>query len=810
MKKNPTGLRVRLGSLAVAALLSACGGGGGGGGEPPTPLPDTLSVTAPSTAETSAELQFGNSAATTTGLSFSWDFGDGQTSAEATPKHKYSKGGDYDVKLKISNAAGASREQSVRLSITNLANVRGLNCSKANDGGWCWQQPRPSGNPRSDSFFVSAGQVFTVGDFGELFKSADGGTTWTKQDTGVTTLLRRVRFSSPQHGWITGADGVVLRTTDGGASWARRPVPEALRSGVGFDLIAIDDKTAIVGTSGLHTVDGGETWTQHGFTPSPSHISPRGVFWRLDYSDGMLRRSTDFGRTTGVALDLNANGYSTENSMYASFSLVDELTMAVSWRTVTRDPVTDAFVTTRVLMLSSDGGQNWRRLEPKAVGGAALPQGDLRLIRAGSADNVMLADLQGLWSSVDGGQTWSQVFLPKLFPNSGDALSFGSTVLMPSQGPFISRPSEFGGEYAERGLSWSGDGGRTWSEAVIEGVPSPTYERYQNLRRVDGDMLTMQDINARTFISTDGGRRWKIAVDAMPLLRSLPGSPWTPSASMKLAFFDAKRGLMVDSMGRLRETADGGKTWDAKTYTGLPTTATHVALRFASDKTGWLLQSDGRLYKSTDGGATWGNGQLVRGGLSRFDFVDENRGWGSLSDFSGLVITRDGGQTWTHAASTQVNSARGLHFGAGQQLIAYGGYNLLMSSMDNGQTWTELEPRSESPFAGINKVTSSDANTLWAVRGGLSRSTDRGSTWTAVAGLPAGLSLADVAFADARTGWAVGRNGAVIATTDGGMTWVVQPTRTQRELWRVLAIDGKTAWIEGEAGTVLATGNGGF
>jgi photosystem II stability/assembly factor-like uncharacterized protein len=43
-----------------------------------------------------------------------------------------------------------------------------------------------------------------------------------RQTSGFpTTSLRAVDFVDPQKGWIVGDDGVVLRTLNGGTTWAR-------------------------------------------------------------------------------------------------------------------------------------------------------------------------------------------------------------------------------------------------------------------------------------------------------------------------------------------------------------------------------------------------------------------------------------------------------------------------------------------------------------------------------------------------------------------------------------------------------------
>jgi photosystem II stability/assembly factor-like uncharacterized protein len=69
--------------------------------------------------------------------------------------------------------------------------------------------------------------------------------------------------------------------------------------------------------------------------------------------------------------------------------------------------------------------------------------------------------------------------------------------------------------------------------------------------------------------------------------------------------------------------------------------------------------------------------------------------------------------------------------------------------------------------------------------------------------------LSDLVFADALNGWAVGDEGVVMVTRDGGKSWRQQKQVTRNRLLRVQAADAKTAWISGMGGTLLATGTGG-
>lgn len=59
-------------------------------------------------------------------------------------------------------------------------------------------------------------------------------------------------------------------------------------------------------------------------------------------------------------------------------------------------------------------------------------------------------------------------------------------------------------------------------------------------------------------------------------------------------------------------------------------------------------------------------------------------------------------------------------------------------------------------------------------RGTVLLSDDHGSTWRQAASSPVRVTLTAVRFADERTGWAVGHQGVIVHTQDGGEHWAVQ------------------------------------
>ena len=46
---------------------------------------------------------------------------------------------------------------------------------------------------------------------------------WNFQNSGVSTNLYTSFFLSPDTGWMAGADGVILKTSNGGSSWVQKP-----------------------------------------------------------------------------------------------------------------------------------------------------------------------------------------------------------------------------------------------------------------------------------------------------------------------------------------------------------------------------------------------------------------------------------------------------------------------------------------------------------------------------------------------------------------------------------------------------------
>ena len=128
------------------------------------------------------------------------------------------------------------------------------------DGGISWQDVAPISAGFRDVFFLDANTGWIAG--ASLYKTTDGGNTWTKQFGDSGTEFTAVSFADAQNGWAVGFNNLVLHTTDGGQTWLAQNVgapPVTAITGV----TAINSTTAwIAGWAGFvaRTTDSGQTW----------------------------------------------------------------------------------------------------------------------------------------------------------------------------------------------------------------------------------------------------------------------------------------------------------------------------------------------------------------------------------------------------------------------------------------------------------------------------------------------------------------------------------------------------------------------
>lgn len=314
-------------------------------------------------------------------------------------------------------------------------------------------------------------------------------------------------------------------------------------------------------------------------------------------------------------------------------------------------------------------------------------------------------------------------------------------------------------------------------------------------------------------VATDASGSATASVPASVTVEPAGGPPATvrPQGLLSGVFFaDPSIGWIVGEAGRIYKSSDGGLTWTAQVS---GTTRRLHRVQFVSTTTGWIVGDGAVILKTVDGGSTWTRQDPpTTQGLHRLSFVSASTGW--ALNLEGVLKTTDGGATWTLTpvgdrlvALSFVDTQRGWIGGDGE----------VWSTVDGGTSWSSQPAFVETPGFPPRTIGLSDARFVSETRGvmvggtrggGLIRTTtDGGATWTHHG--VATNNMSGVAFGDASHWWAVGGDGKIVASVDGGMTWADQTSTVIVTLSAVWAVNDRTAWAVGENGTVLRTTDGG-
>ncbi len=613
--------------------------------------------------------------------------------------------------------------------------------------GWFWQMPQPSTN-LNDVAFPGAGQVWAVGTGGLILHSADAGATWADQPSGTDADLWSLSFTSVQQGWACGgqataaAPGVILATTNGGATWLDK-TPSGFSQSL-TNASFVDASHGWIGTYDgtiMKTSDAGGTWQTQ--TIAAGYHS----FVTVDFVDathgwaggthGRIWKTVNGGKTWASSpfVGLPADMFLIQ---------IDFVDRSHGWA-LAQDHFGDSMV-----IATDDGGFFWN----------PVPTGD-RLttgIYAGSAADVWLV-----------GETFDNFDLqnPTVFSHSSDG-GFNwqtATVAAPAT-PYVVAVNGDSVCAVGDGILVSGDAGATWRSASSG----------QQYGFSAADAVTATDVWA---VDTTGA-----------LLHSGDGRSWAEQNSperwsttlMGVDFADHNDGWVVgasDSFGDgsvILHTGDAGQTWTPQQST---LAGNLVGVDFLNASTGWAISSNPFpsgsgaplvLEHTTDGGVTWIPQYVYQNAaLNAVDFVDATTGW----------------------------AAGGWYAGGGFPTGA------IFASTNGGFTWTkEKLPADAPPMTGVQFVSASDG---WAVGTGYDSNgnvtpawvlytTDAGKTWTRRADLEDSLATT-VHFSDAAHGWLGGQNG-VYATTDGGATW--QRVAGGYGVEAVAAADPQHVWAFGD------------
>lgn len=345
-----------------------------------------------------------------------------------------------------------------------------------------------SGNPNADFNRMPSGRPpVATADIDFIKKWIDEGCledefvpiaplSWRRTNAPVaSSRTDDIWFSDPKTGWAVNSDGNIIKTSDGGNSWAvQHSAPGAYLRCVGF----ANANVGWVGTLSparrlFRTVDGGATWTSVSPLPTGAPVAICGISVVNDqivYCSG-TNRPTDFPRMMKTA-DGGGTWTAWDMSAHASI-LIDCYFIDSMHGWVVGGKASEPTPTTRdklkpVLLETTDGGATW--INRLAGQEADFPFGEwgwkIQFLNANlgfvSLENFNAATIL---KTTDGGKTWRRMAVNDPQGN----VNLEGIGFIDEQHGWVGGwgPGGFGGEI-EDPLGFSSgttDGGATWRNA---------------------------------------------------------------------------------------------------------------------------------------------------------------------------------------------------------------------------------------------------------------------------------------------------------------------------------------------------------
>lgn len=109
--------------------------------------------------------------------------------------------------------------------------------------------------------FLDEQTGYISGAYGVVAKTTDGGLHWVQKPTGVSWHFSDQSFVSPTVGWVVGQQGIMLKTTNGGESWTQQT--SGTSSWLNYVCFKDQNRGWAAGENGtiITSTNGGTTWS---------------------------------------------------------------------------------------------------------------------------------------------------------------------------------------------------------------------------------------------------------------------------------------------------------------------------------------------------------------------------------------------------------------------------------------------------------------------------------------------------------------------------------------------------------------------
>ena len=430
------------------------------------------------------------------------------------------------------------------------------------DGGKNWNTTNVTGNSITDSYFTSS----TVGHVGclngNVFKTIDGGKTWSLKSSNNTSSsnINKIYFADSNTGFISrGYMAEILKTTDAGETWNII----SSSSDVINTFFFLDAQNGFcAGEYGVvfKTSNGGTNWEWIGFQ--------NGRYGGTDINSVyFIDKSTGFAVGLGGRIMKTTDGGKTWNGYASTYNTIKQLKLISN--TTAYGLVGNSFIKT------TDGGNKWTNTgAPDSKGNTTsfdfINENSGYCIAGGELSSS--AEVAKVFKTIDGGKTWTVT-------NKGQEIFYDNLYCI----DFIDENTGFvSGGYNRNNTFKTTDGGNTWTA-----INNFSFNQMKFLNPLTGFGRSYNKI----YKTVDGGKTWNISFDSSAI-----------NGIASFDFIDINTGYFTgNSGGELYKTTDGGTTWQKLT---VPYNY-YTTIKFYSPNVGFITEDYGKTYQTSNGGVSW-------------------------------------------------------------------------------------------------------------------------------------------------------------------------------------------------------------
>ena len=309
---------------------------------------------------------------------------------------------------------------------------------------------------------------------------------------------------------------------------------------------------------------------------------------------------------------------------------------------------------------TEDAGNTWEPISDGYYGGSigalAVSESDPNIIYVGEGEQTLRGNVSsgmGMWKSLDAGETWEYIGLPKS--------EHISRIRIHPKNPNIVYVGVIGNLWkpnVERGLYKTIDGGKSWSKILFVSdqagvgdiildpnnsriIYASTWEMKRNGYRMDSG-----GPDSKVFRSYDEGETWEDISE----FNGLPSFPWG-IVGIAISPVNSKRiWMMIEADdGGVYRSDDGGNNWKKINSNRALRQRAWYYTRIYAD-----TQNEDKVYVlnvsygvSTDGGKTFTLKNAPHGDHHDLWIDPYNNMRLAIADDGGGQISNDGGENWT-------------------------------------------------------------------------------------------------------------------------------------------------------------------